>query len=125
MTQHSDASGNTSGNALLMSISGWPRLTRILLSMLVTLCLVALVWLAITLVFGVDASSNTIVRLIIIFGTGLAAYLYGWQVLVGFDDQPGVWRATQQTLWYLLAGVLALILDIVILVGALLSTDLL
>jgi hypothetical protein len=125
MTQHSNASRGANGNGLLAAINHWPRLTRIILSMFVTVFIVGFVWLAITLVFGVDTSSNTIVRLLVIFGTGLATYLYGWQVLVGFDDQPGRWHATQQTVWYLLAGVVTLVLDVVILIGALLSTDLL
>ncbi len=125
MTQHSNVGPTSNSNALLARVDRLNRLTRILISMLITVFIVGFIWLGITLLFGVNASSNTIVRLLVIFGSGFVAYVYGWQVMVGFDDQPGAWHATPRTLWYLLVGLIAFVLDIALLVGALMSSNLL
>ncbi|NJL94641.1 MAG: hypothetical protein HC915_13405 [Anaerolineae bacterium] len=49
---------------------------------------------------------------------GLIFYGLGWWLLVGFDwnpDQP--WRARQAAVWYLLAGLAALVLSLLALLA--------
>lgn len=104
-------------------VERWARLSRIIVTMLVTIFLVAALWLLVTLVFGVDTSSSALVRLLIVFGGGIAAYVWGWWVLVGFEDTGQGWHASPHTLWYLLAGLLALGADVAIIVIELASTS--
>ncbi len=113
----------TTSNPVLSRIEGWSRISRIVTSMAVTTVIVALIWIVFTLIFGLDAGSSAVVRFVLIVGGGLAVYVYGWWALVGFDDHP--WQPTQHSMWYLLAGVLALVLDIVLLVIGLAASDIL
>lgn len=103
----------TTSHPVLSRIRGWSRISRIAMSMVVTTVIVALIWIVFTLIFGLDAGSSAVVRFVLIFGGGLAVYLYGWWALVGFDDGPNhQWQPTQHSMWYLMAGLLALVLDI-------------
>lgn len=116
-------STSTGQSRLLHRIERWPRLARISLTMLITTLLVATLWLLVTLAFGVDASSSAPVRLLIIFGGGIAAYVWGWWVLVGFEDSGQRWHATPHTLWFLLVGLLAFLAAIAMIAVALATTD--
>lgn len=116
-------SESTGQTPWLRRIERWSRLSRIFLTMLITTLLVATLWLLVTLAFGADASSTPLVRLLIVFGGGIAAYVWGWWVLVGFEDSDQRWHATSQTLWFLLAGLLAFLADIAMIALALASTD--
>lgn len=116
-------STSTGQSRLLRRIERWSRLSRIFLTMLITTLLVTALWLLVTLAFGVDASSSALVRLLIIFGGGIAAYVWGWWILVGFEDSGQHWHATSQTLWFLLVGLLAFLADITMIAIALASTD--
>jgi hypothetical protein len=103
-----------------------PRLVRIVLSMVTAVVLTITVWVLITMVLGTDVAGNSAARLLVLFGAGLPLYAYGWWVLVGFErSDGGEWRADQQSVWYLSAGCIGLVLVVVLVLVALATSDLL
>jgi hypothetical protein len=93
-----------------------PRLTRVVLTLLITLELAGLTWPVAAFVFGVkpidpDPGPATTLLFLIVVPLGLVFYGVGWWAMVGFDmnpDQP--WRATAASARYLVAGGVCLLL---------------
>lgn len=111
------------GSPLLEKVQSWPHLARVIVTMVITTVVVAAIWLLVTLIAGIDSGSNAAVRLAIILGGGIVVYVYGWSVLVGFDNNRAEWRVSPKALSYLLIGVVALVFDLAMLVVGLVSAD--
>ncbi|MBN2303867.1 MAG: hypothetical protein JXQ72_05290 [Anaerolineae bacterium] len=91
-----------------------PRMVRVLLSLGITLELVALVWVVLAELFGIEPldpnPDNTTAPLLLTVLAGVALYAVGWWALVGFDLDPAEpWQAGCPAVRYMAAGVVCLI----------------
>lgn len=81
---------------------------RVVLSLLITLELVALLWLVLAQIFGVgvfEPGDDAGTALLIAVVLGFAVYGLGWAALVGFDLDPDrPWRAGRLAVLYVAAG---------------------
>jgi len=95
-----------------------PRPARILLSLVVTLELVILVWLALSQMFGINlfsTDSSLTVLLVVVLALGLVFYGIAWWAMVGFDSDPEhPWRAGTPAVILSILGVGGLVMVLVL-----------
>jgi len=100
-----------------MRIELWPRLVRIVLTLLVSVFLVLLVWLLLAGLVGggITSAEPKPVLTVIVLLLGVLVYVPCWAALVGFDTQGSrTWHAGPSAVYFLLAGALSLLLIILI-----------
>lgn len=92
-----------------LRINRWPRLTRVIVSLAVTVILTLLAWLLLAEIFGLkplDAETDATLPLLLDVGVALFLYALGWWALVGFDLDPNrPWQAGSVAVLYVAAGV--------------------
>lgn len=100
-------------------IEAWPRLLRIILTMLISAALVLLAWLVLVELIGggVTNTDPSPALTLMVPVLGLLVYAVCWSALVGFK-RPGdkTWHAGPSAPYFLLAGLLSLVAIIVIVV---------
>ncbi len=101
-----------------MRIEVWPRLLRIVLTLLVTVFLVLLVWLLLAELVGggITSAEPKPALTVIVLLLGVLVYGACWAALVGFDTQGSrAWHAGPSAVYFLLAGALSLLLIVLVL----------
>ncbi len=101
---------------LAARIEAWPRMLRIVLTLLITVLVVLVVWGILAELVGggaADPNPNPALTLIVIL---LGMFIYGacWAALIGFDNQPDkTWHAGPSAVYVLAAGVVSLVVIVV------------
>jgi hypothetical protein len=101
---------------LAARIESWPRLLRIVLTLLITIFLVLVAWIVLIELAGggvSDPSPNPAITLMVIV---LGMLIYGgcWAALVGFENRA--WHAGPWAVYALAAGFVSLVAIIVFVV---------
>ncbi len=97
-------------------IEAWPRMLRIVLTLLITVLVVLVVWGILAELVGggaADPNPNPALTLIVIL---LGMFIYGacWAALIGFDNkQDKTWHAGPSAVYVLAAGMVSLVVIVV------------
>ncbi|MBN1680559.1 MAG: hypothetical protein JW966_09720 [Anaerolineae bacterium] len=95
-----------------------PRSTRIIVVAVITMELVALAWLVVSRITGVnalDADPQVTTQIVIVCVLGLVFYGVGWWAMVGFDLDPDrPWYAGTPAVWFAAAGAAGLIVIVML-----------
>jgi hypothetical protein len=98
-------------------IEGIPRLTRIILTLIITVFVVLLLWAVLAEVVGggiTSADPNANITLLVIV-LGVVFYGAAWGALVGFENrQEKTWHAGPSAVYFLIVGLVSLILLVII-----------
>ncbi len=111
-------------DALVARLNTWPRVLRIVLNTLVALLITGLAGSALFQLMGLQAGDNATPLILITMAFGIALYAVGWSLMVGFDwnlDTP--WQARRAAIYYMIAGLVALLVTILLIVGTLIYNE--
>ncbi len=101
-------------------IEQWPRIRRIVLSLVFAVVMTVLVFVALAMML--DTVENITVVMWVSMGCGLVAYLVGWWALVGFDSETRLeWHAGPQAVWVVILTAVGAVAMVFVIVAAMLS----